>query len=84
MGKPAVHLTSGGTVQRLFCADCGTQIAYRADIWPEENHFYMANLDNPEAVKPEAHYHWGERLAWMQVTDDLPKYAASADETSLI
>jgi hypothetical protein len=74
-----VHLTSGGAVQRSYCADCGTQLTYEADIWPDETHLYMANLDDPTAVTPQAHYHWGERVAWMNVTDDLPKYVASAD-----
>lgn len=79
-----MHQSSGGSVQRLFCHDCGTQIAYRADIWPDETHFYMANLDNPEAVKPEAHFHWGERLSWMTLEDSLPKYQASADDADPI
>lgn len=78
-GHPAVHETSGGTVQRLYCKDCGTQIAYRADFWPDENHFYMANLANPEAVKPQAHYHWGEKLSWLAINDDLPKYDTSSE-----
>ena len=83
-GKPAVHETSGGTVQRLYCADCGTQIAYRADIWPDENHFYMANSDDPDAVRPQAHYHWGEKLSWLEIDDDMPKYLASAEDADPI
>ena len=77
-GETEAHLTSGGRVQRLYCPSCGTQMSYQADHWPGEAHLYAATMDAPETFVPEAHYHYGERLPWLQITDDLPKHTASA------
>ena len=78
-GTPSVHKTSGGRVQRGFCGTCGSQMFYRNDIWPDECHLYAATLDDPSQFSPQAHYHYAERLPWVSITDDLPKYPGSAD-----
>ena len=77
-GEVGIHESSGGRVKRLFCAQCGSQMSYQADNWPDEAHLYAATLDDPAAFTPEAHYHYAERLPWLAIEDDLPKYAASA------
>lgn len=51
----------------------------RSDRWPTETHLYAATLDDPSAFQPEAHYHFAERVPWLNVVDDLPKHAGSAD-----
>ena len=79
-GTLAENKTSGGTVTRQFCAACGTQMTYQADIWPDETHLYAATMDDPSQFKPQAHFHYAERLPWLVIDDDLPKYAASADD----
>lgn len=70
--------TSAG-VGRAFCPGCGSQMNFQSTRWPEETHLYAATLDDPAAFEPQAHFHWAERVPWITVTDDLPKYAASAD-----
>lgn len=77
-GEVRVHVSSPG-VERGFCAVCGTPMFYRSDAWPKETHLYAASLLEPTAFKPEAHYHWGEKLPWLKIEDSLPKHAASAD-----
>jgi hypothetical protein len=52
---------------------------YRNTIWPDEIHLYAATLDDPSTYKPQAHYHWAERLPWVIVDDGLPRFAGSAD-----
>ena len=79
-GALAFLETSGGTVQRGFCPKCGSQMLYQADRWPSETHLYAATLDDPTRFEPRAHFHWDERLTWVHITDDLPKYAATADD----
>ncbi|MEE8172633.1 MAG: GFA family protein [Alphaproteobacteria bacterium] len=74
---PAIYESSPG-VRRLFCRRCGTPMAYDADRYPDEIHFYAASLDDPENYAPEFHVHYGERLAWLNVADELPKYERSA------
>ena len=78
-GRTQMKATSGGRVRRIFCPACGSQMSYQADHWPGEAHLYAASLDDPAAFVPEAHYHYAERLPWLRIDDDLPKFAASAE-----
>lgn len=78
-GKTVTHATSRGRVRRLFCPNCGSPMSYQADHWPGEAHLYAASLDDPEAFQPQAHYHYAERLPWLSIEDDLPKFEASAE-----
>ena len=51
--EPAVYNSSPG-VRRLFCRRCGAPVAYDADKFPDEIHFYLASLeDASSAVRPE-------------------------------
>ncbi|SLN22841.1 Glutathione-dependent formaldehyde-activating enzyme [Falsiruegeria litorea R37] len=70
---------SSDGVHRGFCASCGSQLYYQADVWPDETHLFAATLDDHKLFEPQAHYHWAERVSWMKLADDLPKYAGSAD-----
>lgn len=78
-GTLVTNSTSAGTVHRRFCATCGTQMNYQADIWPDETHLYAATMDDPSQFQPQAHFHYAERLGWMEIVDDLHRYAGSAD-----
>lgn len=70
--------SSPGTV-RAFCPSCGTQMYVQSTRWPTETHLYAATLHDPTQFTPRAHFHWAERVPWISLVDDLPKYAASAD-----
>jgi len=70
---PAVFASGPGT-ERLFCATCGTPMAYRSAQAPNEIHGLAATLDDPADFAPEAHYHWEERLPWLELGDALPRY----------
>lgn len=72
---PAVYASSPG-VRRLFCARCGTPMAYDSDRFPDEIHLYAASLDDPAAFAPEAHFFFAEHLPWFDVQDDLPRHPA--------
>ncbi|MEM9060666.1 MAG: GFA family protein [Pseudomonadota bacterium] len=71
--EPASYASSTG-VERLFCRKCGTPVAYRNDELPDEIHFYLVGLDEPEAFAPERHVFLQDQLAWVHLGDDLPKY----------
>ncbi|MGO1117598.1 GFA family protein [Rhodovibrionaceae bacterium A322] len=70
-GTPRVHESTPG-VRRSFCGDCGTPLAYEADRYLGEIHFYLATLDDPEAFRPQRHVHSGEQLSWIRLNDALP------------
>ena len=76
--------TSNGKVERTHCASCGSQMSYQFEGWPDETHLYAATLDDLAKFEPEAHYHFAEKVAWLEVTDNLPKYAGSADSSEPI
>ena len=71
---PAVYESSPG-VRRHFCRRCGTPIAYDADDYPDEIHFYAASLEHPEDFVPQFHVHYAEHLPWVELSDALPRYA---------
>ena len=73
------HYTSSPGVRRGYCPDCGSQLFYQNEIWPNETHLYAATLDDPTVFVAGAHYHWLEKLPWINISDDLPKYANTSD-----
>lgn len=69
---PALYESSPG-VRRNFCARCGTPMAYSADMFPGEIHFYAATLDDPADFAPTHHVHTAEQLPWLVLADGLPR-----------
>ncbi|MEO8242405.1 MAG: GFA family protein [bacterium] len=67
---PATHSSSPG-VTRYFCAICGSQMAYRADRFPGEMHFFAASLSDPTAYRPTTHFFAAEVLPWVHLADGL-------------
>jgi hypothetical protein len=72
-GKRKFYASSPG-VRRGFCADCGTPMTYEADRYPDEVHLYVSTLDNPGEYRPQVHVFFAERVPWMDLEDDLPRY----------
>jgi len=66
--------SSSAGVERSYCANCGTPLSYRATRWPGEIHLYTPTFDNPATYPPSFHVHWAEKLPWLAVTDNLPRY----------
>ena len=77
-GERAFYESSPG-VQRGYCADCGTPMTYESDRHPGEIHVYVCTLDDPDAFPPKLHVFYSERVAWMELEDDLPRYRALTD-----
>ena len=72
-GKTAFYESSPG-VRRHFCATCGTPMAFDADHYPEEIHFYLVSLLDPESFSPRAHVFIREKLSWFEIDDDLRRH----------
>ena len=80
-GMMTTYLSSAGQVARKFCTTCGTQMAYEYEGWSDETHLYAASLNDPSKFAPKAHFHCSEKLPWVALADDLPRYPGSADTT---
>ena len=76
------QFSSEGKVKRQFCTTCGTHMTYQNAKWPSETHLYAASLDDPTQFQPQAHFHWQERLTWVALDDNLPRFSASADNAA--
>lgn len=71
---PKRYQSSQG-VMRGFCPACGTPLTYEAERIPDEIHILVGTFDDHRALAPERHVWWDEKVAWLEVADDLPKYA---------
>ena len=71
---PKIFRSSPG-VERFFCGECGTPLAYKGDRWPIEIHIFAATLDDPARVEPEVHIYTNEQLPWVHLADGLPRKA---------
>jgi hypothetical protein len=75
------HLTSGAPrgfsssprTTRWFCGDCGAKL-HMTDSEGRSVGVPLACLDKPEFIPPTAHGWWSARLAWFEMSDDLPRY----------
>lgn len=75
-GSETAKFASSKGVTRHFCKNCGTPIAFEAEHYPGEIHFYTAGLENTDGFEPTAHVHNDERLHWFEVDDALPRSKA--------
>lgn len=75
---PSIYQSSKG-VKRFFCGTCGTPMAYESDRFPDEIHFYAASLEDATSFTPQFHTHYAERVPWVELADDLPKYNKPKD-----
>lgn len=73
-GSPKIYRSSEG-VERLFCADCGTPMAYRNTLDPVNIHLYTATLENPNDAPPRFHVFHSDHISWLNLQDKLPRYA---------
>lgn len=78
-GAVPATFRSSASATRYFCGTCGTPIAYENTRWPDEIHFYAAGLEDPQDFAPTQHFHYGERLKWLHLEDDLIKHEGSSD-----
>lgn len=67
---------SSGTSDRVFCADCGSNIL--VDFKPEPAMLYvcMGTVDGYPACPPGYHQFVGSKAPWFDITDDLEQHRA--------
>ena len=77
MGQGTGQYESSNGVTRHFCTSCGTPMAFQAAHYEGEIHLYASALENPFDFNPAFHVHYDEKLPWLALHDDLPKYGKS-------
>jgi hypothetical protein len=76
-GEPKVYESSSG-IHRSFCAECGTPLTYEDERLPGEIYLHVGIFDDPEPFKPKVHDWISQKLGWLDIRDDLPRYQESS------
>jgi hypothetical protein len=77
--KGAPHyFNSSPNARRGFCQCCGSPMTYENDGLPDEVHLYAASLLPGFVVEPSRHVFVEEQLDWLEIHDDLPRYASTS------
>ncbi len=79
-GRPE-SFASSSSGRREFCANCGTQIAFRDERTPDRVDVNIASLDDPARVEPKYHIWVSSQISWFDTRDDLPRYAEDGPDS---
>lgn len=82
-GTIAEHRSSPG-VRRGHCSDCGTTITYAWDKRPDEIDIAVSCLDDTAGINPAAHIWVEDKVPWLIINDDLPRYKTTVSAGDLI
>jgi len=66
--------SSSPGITRYFCGDCGTPVGYHSMKKSDEIHINIGTLDQPEKYAPQFHVYCLEKLPWLEISDDLPRF----------
>lgn len=70
----SIYNSSPG-VERGFCDQCGTPLSWEGKAWDGLLfiNFHISTLDSPDNYVPDRHWYHSKRIAWVEVSDDLPR-----------
>lgn len=69
---------SSPDIIRSFCAGCGTPLSYEDGRLEGEIYVHVGVFEDPEPFEPEAHNWISQKLGWLVIQDDLPRYEESS------
>ncbi len=69
---------SSGSVERGFCANCGSPMFFRP-IKEDWISILSGTLDDPEVAPPQGHYGIESRISWLTIVDDLKQLPTEED-----
>jgi hypothetical protein len=76
LGEPRTFASSAKG-RRSFCPSCGTPLTFVDPNDPAQVDVTLASLDDPARFDPEYHIWTMSRIRWLDVRDDLPRYAGA-------
>ncbi len=77
-GSPKIY-TSSNWGRREFCAECGSQIAFRTTDTEDTVEINVGTLDDPESVTPQYHVWCSSQVSWFDTQDELPRHPESSE-----
>ena len=73
------YVASNGTV-RQFCCVCGSSMTFKsAHSTGNSIEIALGTLDSNFDQQPDAHIHVDSKAKWVNICDDLPKFAKDQD-----
>lgn len=66
-------------IQMIFCSTCGSTIAARPGSYPEVQIVLSAALDDTARFAPRFHMWVSEKLPWIDIVGDLPRFQGHPD-----
>ena len=73
---PCVSISPG--VSRHFCRECGSPLGNRFDYLPGRVYVAIGLLDQADDLAPNVHAHYGRRIRWLHIDDNLERFEESA------
>jgi hypothetical protein len=70
---------SSPEAERGFCAVCGSTLSMHEAVLPDRVQVSLGSLDRPDLVRPHDHVWTSSQLPWLEVVDDLPRFATVSD-----
>ncbi len=70
-GELSSYQSSPGC-QRGFCPNCGGQITFLWDGWPDQVDVTLGSLDKPNALPADNHIWTDSRISWLRLDEHLP------------
>jgi hypothetical protein len=77
VGTPAEYRSSPNAV-RTHCGQCGSPLSFVFDPQPHMIWITVGSLDDPGSVGPTEHWYTDDKVSWVSLHDDLPKFPAAA------
>jgi hypothetical protein len=74
----ALKMYENGPVTRSFCGICGSPIAYVDERLEDDIYFMLGAMDMPARFSPTQHAYVSEQLAFLHMTDALPRHPKSS------
>ncbi len=68
------------------CGKCGTPLTWEGDGGDRGPivEFHISTFDTPEVLVPTVHSFYPERIPWMDIADNLPRYEGFSGDSPLL
>jgi hypothetical protein len=64
---------------RVFCAECGSNILVGLTDEPDDLYLCMGTIDGDPTLPPGYHIYVGSKAPWHEINDKLPQYDTEPD-----
>ncbi len=71
---------SSDSHNRVFCAECGSNLLVALDKEPESLYLSMSTVEGDPPRPPGYHIYVGSKAAWYEIDDDLAQYETDGPE----